>query len=72
MSDADRPPADTGESSTKRGEDVSDDDGKEAGREGAGTQGASERPVGTSDARDSTGIDPQDPIDEDSPNLPPG
>lgn len=42
------------------------DDGDE--RDG-GTHGKSQRPTGTSTARDRTGIDPQDPIDDSSPNL---
>jgi hypothetical protein len=36
---------------------------------GAETHGQSGRPVGGSTARDRTGIDPQDPIDSNSPNL---
>ncbi|MEA2842349.1 MAG: hypothetical protein QOJ69_20 [Actinomycetota bacterium] len=51
-----------GDQDTQRGEDVSAEDGKEAGREDAGTKGATNRPVGTSDARDTTGVDPQEPI----------
>jgi len=65
------PPDGVGESMTRRGEDVVEDEGKEAGRHDAGTQGETERPVGTSTARDSTGVDPQDPIDPESPNLQP-
>ncbi|MGH8896367.1 MAG: hypothetical protein ACRDZ4_04920 [Egibacteraceae bacterium] len=34
-----------------------------------GTKGATKRLYGTSTARASTGIDPQDPIDEDMPNT---
>jgi hypothetical protein len=41
-----------------RGEDAA---GDEEGRERSGTQGAAERPTGTSTGRDVTGIDPQDP-----------
>ncbi len=63
------PPEDVGESMTRRGEDVVKEEGKEPGRHDAGTQGKSERPVGTSTARDSTGVDPQDPIDPESPHL---
>lgn len=51
-----------GDQDTQRGEDVSAEDGKEAGRHDAGTQGPTNRPVGTSDARDATSIDPQEPI----------
>jgi len=57
-------PDNVGESTTRRGEKVVTGEGKEAGRHDIGTQGASKRPVGTSTARDSTGIDPQDPKDE--------
>jgi hypothetical protein len=34
-----------------------------------GRQGASQRPVGGTSARDRTGVDPQGPIDERSPDL---
>jgi hypothetical protein len=57
-------PAGAGQSSTRRGEDVASEDGKEPGRYDTGTQGESDRPVGESDARDVTGVDPQDPIDQ--------
>jgi hypothetical protein len=55
-----------GESTTRRGEDVSAE-GKEPGRDDGPAQGESQRPTGTSTARDVTGIDPQDAIDADSP-----
>lgn len=54
-------PSAVGESTTARGEDVAKGD-KEPGRKDAGTQGPSQRPVGTSTGRDSTSIDPKDPI----------
>ena len=53
-------PGDVGTSTTRRGEDVVGDDGED-GRYRTGTQGESERPVGESTPRDSTGIDPQEP-----------
>jgi hypothetical protein len=53
-------PQGVGTSTTRRGEDVVTDDGED-GRHRTGTQGQSGRPVGTSTARDSTGIDPQEP-----------
>lgn len=56
----------------RRGEDVAGKGSEEAGRSHEGTERESERPVGTSDARDSTGIDPQGPRDDDSPTLPAG
>lgn len=60
---------DPGDSITRSGEDIRGKTGKEAGRHEMGTKGATDRPMGGSTARDSTGIDPQDPIDPDSPNL---
>ena len=53
-------PGGVGTSTTRRGEDVLEEDGEE-GRHRTGTQGESQRPVGESTARDSTGIDPQEP-----------
>lgn len=49
------PPLICCESMTRGGEDVSDEDGKEAGRHDQGTEGLADRPV-TSDSRDTTGI----------------
>jgi hypothetical protein len=62
------PAENAGQSTAARGEDIMDRDGKEAGRQDTGTQGASERPTGTSTARDVTGVNPQDPIDPESPS----
>ena len=43
---------------TRRGEEVSSEEGTEPGRQSnVGTKGESERPYGTSDVRDSTGVD---------------
>ena len=39
------------------------------GKGETGVKGGTNRPVGKSTARDSTGIDPQDPIDPNSPNV---
>ncbi|GAC1654215.1 MAG: hypothetical protein NVS4B3_17960 [Gemmatimonadaceae bacterium] len=61
-------PKAVGKSTTGRGETASTHT-NEAGRKDLGTKGKSGRPVGTSTARDSTGVDPQDPIDSKSPNL---
>jgi hypothetical protein len=52
-------PLDVGTSTTRRGEDVVEEDGED-GRHRTGTQGESQRPVGSSTPRDSTGINPQD------------
>jgi hypothetical protein len=61
-----------GESTTRRGENVVKEEGKEPGRYDGPPQGESQRPTGGSTARGSTGVDPQEPIDDDSPNLQPG
>ena len=56
---------------TRQGEDIRDRDGEEAGRDDAGTTGAG-RPAGTSTARDSTGINPDDAESKtDGPTKPP-
>jgi hypothetical protein len=52
---------DPGESPTKSGETTGATE-DEAGREDLGTKGQSERPVGTSTSRDSTGVDPQETV----------
>jgi hypothetical protein len=51
-------PAGVGKSTNRSGEDIVEDESKEAGRKDVGTQGESERPVGVSDERDTTGVDP--------------
>ncbi|GAC1410283.1 MAG: hypothetical protein NVSMB57_03890 [Actinomycetota bacterium] len=53
------------ESITRRGEDHAKNE-KEAGRFDKGTEGQSQRPTGGSTSRDRTGVDPQEPIDEES------
>ncbi|MCX9193342.1 hypothetical protein C3Y87_18425 [Carbonactinospora thermoautotrophica] len=64
-------PLGVGESITRRGEDIAEHE-HEPGRVTEGTKGPTERPYGTSTAEDSTGVDPQEPIDEESPTLPSG
>jgi hypothetical protein len=59
-----------GESISRRGEDVGKQEDEE-GRDDAGTQGPSERPVGTSDERDATSVDPSD-TESGGPTMPPG
>jgi len=56
---------------TRQGEEIKDEEGKEAGREDGGTTHA-DRPAGGSDARDSTGINPDD-VESTSggPSMPP-
>jgi hypothetical protein len=56
-------PEGVGESTTRRGEDVTAEEGQEAGRYDSGTQGESDRPYGGSTSRATTGVDPQEPID---------
>jgi hypothetical protein len=65
----DSPSHDTG---TGKGEGKSSTEGKEPGRHDAGTTHA-DRPSGTSTARDSTSINPENmgPIDPNSPKMPP-
>jgi len=55
----------------RKGEDVKEEDGKEPGRKDAGATGA-DRPAGTSTARDSTAINPDD-VESSSggPSMPP-
>jgi len=63
-------PLGVGESINRRGEDVSDAEDEE-GREETGTRGKSQRPVGKSDERDASSVNPQD-SGEDSPTTPSG
>ncbi len=58
-----------GQSTTRRGEDIAEQEGKEPGRSDGTAQGESQRPTGSSTARDSTGVDPQEPVDGSSPSL---
>jgi hypothetical protein len=54
-----------GQSITRRGEDAAGD--KEPGREYTGTDDTfGQRPHGTSTARDRTGVNPQEPIEDTS------
>ena len=60
-------PHGVGESQSRRGEDIKKQEGTEPGRTDLGTKGKTERPYGTADARDATGVDPEgsQPIDDD-------
>ncbi len=58
--DAAAAPKDVGESIGRRGEDVADKDGKEAGREDSERKGNTARPTGASGPRDETSIAPQE------------
>jgi hypothetical protein len=55
---------------TSRGEEMKKKQGKEPGRHDEEETGAG-RPAGGRTARDSTGINPQDPVDPKSPKMPP-
>jgi hypothetical protein len=61
-------PFGVGESHTRRGEEVAAEEGKKA----EGRKGVSQRPYGTTDPEEATGVDPQGPQHPDSPNMPPG
>lgn len=62
------PPDGVGESITRRGENVVDDDGKEAGRFDDGTDGTpADRPTGGSTTRDATGVGAPDPTTDSPP-----
>jgi hypothetical protein len=63
-------PLGVGVSMTRRGEDV-DKQEPEPGREETGTQGPTDRPVGTSDERDSTSVDPNE-TESGGPTMPAG
>jgi hypothetical protein len=60
------------DSGTGKGEEKSSTEGKESGRHEHATTHA-DRPAGGSTARDSTSINPEnmDPIDPNSPKMPP-
>jgi hypothetical protein len=63
-------PPGVGEGVAHRGENMVAEEGKEPDRQDTGTDGTpANRPTGTSTARDSTGVNPQDP---DSPVAPQG
>ena len=60
-SEGEEPPEGVGESVARRGEDMIQHHGKEAGRHDTGTGGSeAERPTGGSTSRDRTGVDPQE------------
>jgi len=66
--DGDKATEDVGHTPSRSGEDIQDKEGKEGGRQDTGDEGATDRPTGTSTARDYTGIDPQDPIGDEGPD----
>jgi hypothetical protein len=52
-------PKNVGKSTTRRGEDILDRDGKEPGRYEVEEEAGAGRPVGKSTMRDQTGVDPK-------------
>ena len=69
MSHHETKPADPGtpiESIGRRAEDIAANE-DEAGRQNTGTEGPTNRPTGTSTARDYTSVDPKEAMDDDSP-----
>lgn len=69
--DAEPAPEGVGESTTRRGEDVVKQEGKEAGRQETGTHEApSDRPTGTSEPRDATALKPPEDDGEAAPQAP--
>jgi hypothetical protein len=53
---------DPGQSTTKSGETTGATENEPGRESNVDTQGASDRPVGTSESRDSTGVDPQETV----------
>ncbi len=56
----------TGDSPNRSGEDIVDEDGKEAGRADTGTNAAG-RPTGESDERDTSGVNTSEGITDSPP-----
>ncbi|HEV7908517.1 MAG TPA: hypothetical protein VGP03_10270 [Pseudonocardiaceae bacterium] len=63
------PPLGVGVSPGRNAEDVAREE-PETGRRDEGSKGRSERPVGTSTSEQSTGVNPEAPIDPESPTQP--
>ena len=55
---------------TGKDEEKLTNQGNNAGRQEAGTTGDTNRPSGTSTPKDSTGVNPKDPVDPESPHIP--
>jgi len=54
---------------TPKGEERKKKEGKEAGRQDTGATGEAKRPAGKLTGEPSTGINPKEPVDPDSPHL---
>ena len=55
---------------TGKGEEKLTNEGKDAGRQETGSTGDANRPAGISTPKDSTGVNPKDPVDPESPYMP--
>lgn len=64
-------PLGVGVSSTRRAEEVAAEE-EEEGRRKEGVDDRTGRPYGTSTPEQATGVEPQEPVEKDSPHLPPG
>jgi hypothetical protein len=64
-------PLDVGTSTSRRAEEIGAAE-REEGRERRGVDEKTGRPYGVSTSEDSTGVKPQEPVDEESPYLPRG
>ena len=64
------PPEPVHQPGTGKGEEKLKDEGKNPGRQETGTTGEANRPAGTSTAKDSTGVNPKNPVDPESPYMP--
>jgi hypothetical protein len=64
------PPDPVHQPGTGKGEEKVKTEGKAPGRQDTGSTGKAKRPSGKSTAKDSTGINPKDPQDPESPHIP--
>ncbi len=64
------PPNPAHQPGTGKGEEKSMKEGKESGRQDTDTTGEAKRPAGKTTGETSTGVNPKDPVDPQSPHLP--
>ena len=55
---------------TSKGEEKLTNQGNNAGRQETGNTSDTNRPSGTATSKDSTGVNPKDPVDPESPHIP--
>ena len=53
-----------------KGDENLTNQGNNAGRQESGSTGDASRPSGTSSPQDSTGVNPKNPVDPESPHMP--